>query len=451
MWVASAVLAVAFFGIEHLLFASTYDDYAPSQEAMEGANTTADPLRRFGLFGLLGLGVWGLKTGTAARWRWGHVAGWTVAAWFLWLAVSTFWSTDPRTTFRRVIVLFGFTLCACGLCKRLNGRQIAAVAAGSVGLQLAFGFLVELGLRTFRPWSGEYRFAGTIHPNIQALQLSAGCVAAAALAAFGRDWTTRVRWLAAAAALFAFLFLTKSRTSTGGALLAVLGVLALSVPPKWKKAGLIPAALLGSAGAMVLLFGGFDPSKEIEQAAMMGRNEQQTSLSGRLPIWEALDPYVAKKRWKGWGYQCFWTKEHVDALTTDVDFKFSGAHSAWYESRLDGGLVGMGLMAATLLFGLLRAGRLFLFRRGPVPAYAFGVVTCAAVNSLLEALICDVRLFPLLMLCGILKITFLPDAEPDAPGETADRPPAGAAVPVSPAGPPATARPARISAAAAAG
>ena len=431
MWACAAVVAAAFFGIEHLLRASAMDDYAPSQEAMEGANTTADPFRRVALAALLALGAWGLKTGRAARWRWGGVAGWVAAAWYGWMASSVLWSSDPRVTLRRVVVLAAFLLCAAGVCKRLTGRRVVAFAAAAAGLQLAFGVLVELALGTFRPWRGDYRFAGTIHPNIQALQLSGGCVAAAALAAFGRTWALKCRWGLAAAALFGFLFLTKSRTSTGGALLAVAGVLALSVPPRWKRAGFVPAILAASAGAMVLLFGGFDPTRELESAAMMGRNEQQTSLSGRLPIWEALTPYVDARRWAGWGYQAFWTKEHIDALTTDVDFKFSGAHSAWYESRLDGGLVGMGLMAATLLCGLATSGWRFVRRRGPVPAFAFGVLTCAAVNSLLEALICDVRLFPLLMACGLLKVTFLPD--PDPPDRTPPGPAGaggGAAVPV---------------------
>ena len=442
MWTCAAVVAAAFFGIEHLLRASAMDDYAPSQEAMEAANTTADPLRRLALFALLTLGVWGLRTGAAARWRVGGAAGWVAAAWFGWSGLSVLWSSDPPVTLRRAVVLGGFLLCAAGVCKRLTGRRVVAFTAAAVGLQLAFGFLVELGLGTFRPWRGDYRFAGTIHPNIQALQLSAGCVAAAALAAFGKTWALKVRWGVAAAALFRFLFLTKSRTSTGGALLAVAGVLALSVPPRWKRAAFVPAALAVSAAAMIPLFGGFDPTGEIERAAMMGRDEQQTSLSGRLPIWEALNPYVEARRWRGWGYQSFWTKGHIDALTTDVDFKFSGAHSAWYEARLDGGLVGMGLMAATLLCGLARSGWGFVRRRGPVPAFASGVLTCAAVNSLLEALICDVRLFPFLMVCGLLKVTFLPDPDPsaDAAGPVAAVPvgrddPAGTAGPAAIGGP----------------
>ena len=433
VWLAAATAAAAFFGMEHLFEAATLPDYAPSQEAMEGANTTADPARRVALLALLALGSAGLWKGDAARWRWGGLAGAAAACWYGWLGLSVFWSHDPRVTLRRAVVLAVFLLCAAGVCKLLTGRQVVKLAALAVGLQLGFGVLVELGFGTFRPWRGDYRFAGTIHPNIQALQLSGACVAAAALAAFGRDWAAKLRWAAAAAGLFAFLWLTKSRTSTGGAVLAVAGVLVLSVPPRWKKIAAVPLGLLGSAAALASLFGGFDPTAELRDAALMGRDEQRTSLSGRLPIWEALDPYVARKYWRGWGYQSFWTKTHIDALTTAVDFKFSGAHSAWYEARLDGGVVGAALMAATLCFGLVRAGWLFVTDRGPVPAFAFGVLTCAAVNGLLEALICDVRLFPLLMVCGLLKITFLPDP-PAATGTGLGPGPGPGRTPGTPAG-----------------
>ena len=415
MWIAAAIVAAAFFGMEHFPAASTTENYAPSQESMEGANTTADPGRRVALLGLLGLTVFGVWKGRAAPFQlWnGGFAGWAPILWVGWLTLSFLWSYDPKTTFRRLIVLALFHACAFAVCRLLTARQAVKFVALTVGLQLAVGVLAEFGYGTFRPWKGDYRFAGTVHPNMQASQLSAGCVAAASLAAFGGTWKRRFRWAGFAAALFLFLFLTKSRTSTGGALLAVAGVLCLSIPPDWKRSLVIPAVMAGCVGLMVLSFGGFDPSEEVRDAAMMGRNEQETSLSGRVPIWEALDPYVAERWWLGWGYNAFWSKEHIDALTSDVDFTFSGAHSAWYEALLEGGIVGATLLAMTLAFGLIRSGREFLRGRGPAPAFVFGLLVCACVNSLLEHLLCDTRLFPFLMYCGLWKLTFLRDPPPD--------------------------------------
>ena len=435
---AAALVAAAFFGMEHFPAASTTEDYAPSQEEMEAANTTADPGRRVALLGLIGLGAVGVWKGKAATFGRGGLAGWVPVVWLGWLGLTFLWSEDPRTTIRRLIVLAAFHLAACGVCKLLDGRRVVKFVALAAGLQLAVGVLAELGYGTFRPWSGEYRFAGTIHPNMQAAQLSVACVAAAALAAFGRDWTKRVRWAAAAAVLFGFLFLTKSRTSTGAAVLAVVGVLVLSIPPNWKRGLALPAGLAGCVAVLVLLFGGFDPTGELEDAAMMGRSEQATSLSGRVPIWAALDPYVERRWWAGWGYSAFWSKRHIDALVDDVGFTFSGAHSAWYEAALEGGMIGVGLMGLTLLVGLGRSAAEFVRDRGPVPAFAFGALVCVAVNSLLEALFCDTRMFPFLVYCGLWKLTFLRDPPaPPAPVE-----PAVPLVPEAAAGPAVRAEPA---------
>ncbi len=424
VWVAAAIVAAAFFGMEHFPAASVSEDYAPSQESMEGANTTADPGRRVALLALLGLTGWGWWKGTAGRFSAGAggLAGWTPAVWMAWLSLSFLWSSDPRTTFRRLIVLALFQASATAVGKLLTAREVVQFAALCVGLQLAVGVLAEVGYGALRPWASGYRFSGTIHPNMQALQLSAACVAAASLAAFGGTWGRRLRWAAVTTALGLFLILTKSRTSTGGALLAVVGVLCLCVPPNWKRGLVIPLAMAGSLGAMTLLFGGFDPTQEMEDAAMMGRGEQQTSLSGRVPIWEALDPYVAQRWWTGWGYSAFWSKKHIDALVTDVGFTFSGAHSSWYEAALEGGVVGATLFGMTLAFGLLRSGREFLARRGPLPAFLFGLLICTFVNSLLEHLVVDTRLFPFLLYCGLWKLTFLRDRPPDPQSPEHERP-----------------------------
>ncbi|MEM9701993.1 MAG: O-antigen ligase family protein, partial [Planctomycetota bacterium] len=331
IWALAIVVSTAFFWMEHFPAASTKDDYAPSQESMEDANTTADPGRRLALLALLGLTGFGLWKGTPLSLRSAGLAGWTPMVWLTWMVLSTLWSYDRGTTIRRLVVLALFHGAALAICRLLKSREVVKFAAHCVGLQLAVGIAAEFFYGTFRPWGGEYRFAGTVHPNIQALQLSSACVSAAALAAFAGGWRERSRWAALAIVVGLFLTLTKSRTSTGGAALAIAGVLLLAVPPVWKRNLFIPAVLVVCLAAMAALFSGFDPSDELHDAALMGRNEQQTTLSGRVPIWEALDPYVAQRWWKGWGYSAFWSKDHIDRLTSEVDFKFSGAHSGYYE------------------------------------------------------------------------------------------------------------------------
>src|SRR4030095_6540837 len=110
-------------------------------------------------------------------------------------------------------------------------REQCWLTIGTLGTLAAVGVLVELRLGTFRPWESEYRFAGSVHPNTQGPGLAAVCLAAWGLIrcrAPGRFWL----WVIAAAA-FALLLLTKSRTTTA-AILASAGLVWLAQTPlKW--------------------------------------------------------------------------------------------------------------------------------------------------------------------------------------------------------------------------
>ena len=432
----AAALAATFFGIEHLPDASTRPDYAPDAETMQQGHSRGDALRRLGLLGLAGLGAGGLALGVAGRPAGGGLLGTAIGAWALWTFASVLWSDAPGVTLRRVIV-FGLMLSgAAGASKLLSGRQLVWAALLAVLFQFGLGVLIELALGTFRPWRGDYRFAGTIHPNMQALQLGVGILACTALLlrpgrGAGKWAEARGPLLCGLAVVMAlFCLLTKSRTSAGGAIAAVAGVGAFlsSVPTK----GLLAMCGAGLAGAVVvvLMLTGLDPTDDVRDAALMGRGEDSGSLSGRVQIWEALDQYVAARPILGYGYLTFWTDQRLYALHSEVDFKFAGAHSAWYETILGTGLPGVALLACLLFGGMVRAAgaeaedqRARGAGGSPLPAFLFGLLTLAALNSLLEAIVADVRLTPFLMLCGLMKVTFLPDAVPPDAAEPRARGP----------------------------
>ena len=449
---AAGLIAAIFFGMEHLPDASTRPDYAPDAEEMREGQTQADPLRRLGVLGLAGLGAGGLALGRAGRAVGGGLYGTVLAAWAAWTFASVTWSAVPGVSFRRLIVYGLFLWGAAGLCRLLSGRQLVWAALAAVALHFGVGVLAEVFLGTFRPWASDYRFAGTIHPNMQALQLGLGVTAATALLmrpGVPDGTRTAERWaelrgpllcgLAAAMALFCLL--TKSRTSVGGMLAAATAAAVfLSARPTKALLGAFGAGLAGAV-AVVLMLTGLDPTDDVRDAALMGRAEDSGSLSGRVEIWEALDQYVAARPLLGHGYLAFWTEQHVYALHADVGFKFAGAHSAWYETALGTGLIGAALLAAVLLGGMVRAGaaeRAEQAARGaggsPLPAFLFGVLVLAVLNSLLEAIVADVRLTPFVMLCGLGKVTLFPDRPAPRARPTDARPAPPAAAPaVAPA------------------
>ena len=451
LFAAAALVAGCFFGIEHLPDASTRPDYAPSEEDMLSNQSRGDLARRVCFLGIAAAGAAGVVLGRAGRWAGGGVYGLVVLAFFGWQFASVLWSDLPKISARRLVILGMYLLGAAGLAKALTGRQLVWAAILAVLGQLAVGVLAELALGTLRPWRGDYRFAGTIHPNMQALQLGVGIVAAVALYARpapGRGWGEweRVRFplLVALAGTFTVVAtLTKSRTSCAGILAAAagVGVYAASGPVKL----LLAAFTVGgaAAGLAVVLLTGADPTADARRAALMGREGQSGTLSGRLEIWEALHPYAAARPLGGYGYAAFWSEERLYAVQSEAGFKFAASHSAWYEATLTAGLPFALLLLALLLGGLVRALRVGRRPHGagrdgsggangaggtggphdPLPAFAFGVLILAALNSLLEAIIADVRLTPFLMHAALLKMTFLPDRPAPAPPFSAPPPP----------------------------
>ena len=97
-----------------------------------------------------------------------------------------------------------------------------AIATACVGI----GVACEIVLGTFRPWSGEYRFSGTVHPNTQGAYLATLGLAALCLA--HADKPRQVTYWFLLFVAMVLLVLTKSRTSTAGTLFA-LGVVQLTL------------------------------------------------------------------------------------------------------------------------------------------------------------------------------------------------------------------------------
>ena len=408
-WAAAALLAATFAAANHLWETSARDDYALTQAEMEATESGGDWPRRVGFLALAAAGAWGLATGTAGVWRVGSLGptGIALAAFFAWPAASVLWSDNPVLTARRTAVLGLFGLGVLGAAKALTGRGLVLAAVGAVGLHLAIGVAAEAWFGTFRPWASDDRFAGTIHPNIQALQLAAGISACFALAG-GRE-PGRRRWLIGAAALGAFLLLTKSRTATAGLLFA-LGAAGLSAATVATKLLAVCSGAVGAAGlALGVLLAGTDPSAEVRGTVLMGRVGEEGSLSGRLPIWETLAPLIAERPVCGYGYGAFWTKAHVDAVSTEIGWAVSAAHSAWFEAALDGGLIGAAILAALLACGAFRAAGALRRGPGPLPFFALVLTLVIAANSLTEALVNDVRLVPFLWCAALAKLTVLPD------------------------------------------
>jgi exopolysaccharide production protein ExoQ len=407
---SAVLIGLCFLLTEHSRSVALHNDFSLSADDMQAQADGGNAIRRLCFLFVAG---WGCVVACATR----RVAPLRLSALLpviglllAWCALSIVWSHAPGFTLRRLMVLGCLAMGAFGLARALSGADLCRLAILVCGVSLGLGILNELSLGTFRPWSGGYRFSGTLHPNTQGLYLTTLCTAAYALVRTGSPATSRARVVACWSVILVglcFLVLTKSRTSTAGVFLS-LGTLALL------RSRIHPAALVGCFAAAWWLLGGalvchlwqIDPLAELKQLLLMGRAEQAESLTGRIPIWTELAPFLTERFWMGWGYDSFWTPDHIDHVSTRVEWGVREAHSAYIETLLSVGVIGLGLLLTMTAVGLSQAAWRFRRQARPAAGVTAGLLVYGLLNSFTESGM-TMPLFPTFLLGAMLWQTAL--------------------------------------------
>jgi O-antigen ligase len=271
------------------------------------------------------------------------------------------------------------------------------------------GVVCELGLGTFQPWLSDYRFSGTLHPNTQGVYLATALFAALALCKLDPP-----RWIAYAAIMlvgFTLLVLTKSRTSTAGVMLT-WGCLWLALQRPALRV-LLPAAGLYCMAVGLLLGGllGVPLEQHFAKLALLGREEQAESFSGRTTIWPVVTEFIEQRYWFGHGYDSFWTPDAIAAVTEACQWPVREAHSAYYETMLHLGLVGLLLLLVMVLTALGTSVWGAWWSREPA-AYLFwaAMLTNGLFNGLFESGIVMITLPTTLIAAGLMRLALVREA-----------------------------------------
>lgn len=252
-------------------------------------------------------------------------------------SASTLWSVDPVRTMRRAValgecLLFGMFLHRTAGLERTIGRiarvcvamavlsLLAYVAVPSIGRETALGY--ERALRGVFPQKNSMS---------ECMLLGLCCLAASRRGGIGRHW-------ASVALLTGCLVLGR-----GASALAVAAIVALMVT--WTALARWPVLRLGVgfglawcgavAVAALVVFPG-------EVLALMGRD---LSLTGRVPLWQAVLPEIARAPLLGHGYAGFW---NADRPAVQMIWRYAGwsapdAHSSYLDILLQLGAVGLAL------------------------------------------------------------------------------------------------------------
>lgn len=320
-----------------------------------------------------------------------------------WSALSLVWADDPGLTFRRLVLFVLLALGAAGVADRLTPRQVLGLAALWSGAYLVIALGVEIMQGTFHPLTAGYRFAGTIHPNAQAINCAILFLAAAHLMRNAKR--ARLLWLLIAAVAFVFLYLTRSRT----AFASVIGVLIVH----W---GIIQSrsakVALASAAAVFLVF--FILLSDVlwpvaQRGIAMGREDASATtgtLTGRRQLWDQCLDFAAERPILGYGYGGFWNESRSRAIIDKQGWPISHAHNAYLDVALDLGPIAAVVFVLVFIAGITVA--IAYLRETGASAYSFFAMLLlfCALNGLLESVVIQRSQLTFLAMVVLVRLAF---------------------------------------------
>ena len=377
------VVGLIFFVTEHDLRISLVDAFTQTADEMEVAAEGGNFVRRlaFPALGLLGLIL--LVASARQPLQINPLLALPIAGYLLLAGASVLWSDDPGMTIRRLIVLACCTLAASGIARRFSMRELCCLTLAIIGPLIVVGLLAELRYGTFRPWSADYRFSGSVHPNTQTAYLTALALAALGLARSTPRW--RVALWSIIAASIVLLLLTKSRTGNASTMLAIGCVLVAQTSLRFKFSAGLACSWLALGGLWLLWVVGFDPLVDFHEALLLGRAEESDTLSGRAFIWPAVAYFISLRPWLGYGFEAFWSPTHVEAISEEVGWGLREAHNGYLDVLLSLGIAGLACGVALVLAGLAASARGSIKLRDPAYALPLGMLVFGLLVSIMES------------------------------------------------------------------
>ena len=257
--------------------------------------------------------------------------------------LSVLWSSDPGLTIRRASEYLILCIGAAAIGRILGSRGTVWLGfLGSTGY-LLIGLICELALGTFHPLSFDYRFCGTLHPNHQAwnctLLLISGSTLLPQMRRFWRAGCLLAMTLGAVC-----LFLTKSRTSLVCATLALTFYWAGSLSNRQK---LRVVFVCGTLLVTILFATSLVDSgvlSKFDRLLLAGRDEgTYQNFSGRIPLWELCMEYVGSRPVAGYGFESFWTEDHIRDISAQEGWTVPISHNGFIELMLSVGVIGLAL------------------------------------------------------------------------------------------------------------
>lgn len=303
-------------------------------------------------------------------------------------ALSMTWAWDFDLVLRRVIVLGLSCVAAFGVAQKFSNQDLVLFAFIVGALAGVLGLFGEISSGAFTPWIPEYRFYGIMHANTLGGLLAISVLAAITLARTAQR--RRGLFTVAAIIIFGILLLTKSRGATVAGVIAIWVMMFLGARDR-KRVMWLSVLVLCLVGPLLGLMLGDALDDMARSTVLLGRDEgSPETLTGRLPLWGYLiERYVGDRPFFGYGYNGFWTPQHVMNVSGSQNWLILTAHSGYVSLLLELGAVGLGLVAIIVVMSLRRSYR--NYRRSGDRTWLFmtAVLVWAIVNSIFDVVILE--------------------------------------------------------------
>lgn len=381
----AALTFATFFIVEHSLTMSLTSEQGDDAEFvdtdLDAGVESGSSLRKIGFLTFGGVGVL-LLAFRGRPLNWGAVAPWAVAGFLLWIVASPLWAVDRSLCIRRVIVVAMMAGGIVAWIRMTTPTETVHWLGALVFAFLTLGFACELGLMQFRPWESGYRFGGTTHPNTLGV-LAAMATFYATVRAQRHETKHQLLWYAIAAVTLVALVLTKSRTTLAATIVSLTVLWTLRAGWSQRLGIALTGTIAISATLLAALILNIDAVSGAVDTLLLGRAEEVTTLTGRTPLWAELNRDIAGSPFLGYGYGSFWTPEVLYRVKQNQGWQIPHAHSAYYETALNLGLIGL----VIALIGVLGAwGRAVATdsRANIATGMTIATTTFAAVYSLTD-------------------------------------------------------------------
>lgn len=297
-------------------------------------------------------------------------------------ATSVVWSDFPDVTLRRTITLavgfcFGFYAAAAVEPRRfieLLARATLIAAVASLALYFA---LPELGR--------DSTIVGAPMRGVFAQKNGLGNSLLPGLACYLYFWQGKLRTLRAIAiplaAIIACIVMADSATALSLAILLIALALFLRLLKTRGMSFVAIALLVVVVGGLVLFF-------ITSPAAFFAAVGRDTTLTGRVQLWNITNYYISQSPLLGYGYGAFWVlgSARMQYIIGYVGWAVPNAHNGFLDMMLQVGLIGSALFASALIDLARRTLRYLPDRSHPEAAWIVLIFALTLASNFFESI-----------------------------------------------------------------